>query len=63
MSILFNQAQCLMCNEIIRSLHRHDFRSCKCGNLFVDGGTAYLRRGWTHEGSWKELSEVAEDGA
>ena len=63
MTVLINQAQCLLCGEIIQSTHRHDFRSCTCGNLFVDGGRAYLRRGWTQEGSWKELSEVTEDGA
>lgn len=64
MTILCNMAQCLLCGQVIESKHRHDYVSCRCDNLFVDGGLQYLRRGWEQEGSWKELSEVAdEDGA
>lgn len=63
MTIIKNEAQCLLCGDIIESKHRHDYVGCRCDNLFVDGGHTYLRRGWHQEGSWKELSEVAEDGA
>lgn len=37
--------QCLNCNDIIYSRAQHDFRSCKCGDCFVDGGLEYLRFG------------------
>jgi len=43
-NLLINQAQCKLCRDIIRSKHRHDFVSCKCGEISVDGGTSYVRR-------------------
>ena len=42
--IVSNTIQCTTCNDIIYSAHRHDFKSCKCGAVSVDGGTDYLRR-------------------
>lgn len=43
--ITLNQAQCALCNDIITSRHRHDFVSCKCGEIFIDGGNEYVRAG------------------
>lgn len=40
-----NSAKCLSCEQEIESKHRHDFARCKCGNVFVDGGKDYIRRG------------------
>jgi hypothetical protein len=37
--------ECLKCNTRIFSKHRHDFKYCKCGECFVDGGFDYLRYG------------------
>jgi len=37
--------KCLKCLDIIKSYDRHDFRYCKCGNIFIDGGDDYLRYG------------------
>ena len=31
------------CGDVIQSMHRHDFKWCKCKGLAVDGGGAYLR--------------------
>lgn len=42
--IIKNSVKCLKCNDIIESVHRHDFVTCKCGNISVDGGKDYLRR-------------------
>jgi len=42
--LLLNQAQCKICREVIQSKHRHDYVSCKCGEISVDGGTSYVRR-------------------
>lgn len=39
-----NAAKCLKCGETIRSKNRHDYVTCKCGKLSVDGGSWYLRR-------------------
>lgn len=35
--------QCSKCDDIIRSFHRHDLVECKCGEIFVDGGSDYVR--------------------
>lgn len=41
-----NGAECLNCHDIIYSLTVHDFKQCKCGEIMVDGGKSYQRRGW-----------------
>lgn len=45
-----NAAKCLKCGEVVRSRNRHDYVTCKCGNLAVDGGSWYTKRmcrdGW-----------------
>lgn len=56
MSIIRNIARCLKCGDVIESVHVHHFNRCSCGNLFVDGGLEYLRRGFGSEDSWEELS-------
>lgn len=55
-----NRAKCLLCGQIIESTHRHDFVSCKCGNLHVDGGLDYLKRSFFKMDSWIDMSETAE---
>lgn len=52
--IVRNSAKCLECDDEIESKRRHDFVTCKCGNISVDGGKDYLRR------SYKKL-ETYED--
>lgn len=42
--IVQNAVMCNKCSDFIVSKHRHDFVTCKCGNVSVDGGQAYLRR-------------------
>lgn len=42
--IVQNAATCNKCDDFIVSKHRHDFVTCKCGAISVDGGQAYLRR-------------------
>ena len=60
--LLSNEARCLLCEDVIRSMHGHDFRSCSCGNLSVDGGLNYRKRciknGWD---TMEELSEFYEE--
>lgn len=43
--IIKNAAECALCHDVIESLHRHDFVWCSCQEIFVDGGTDYLRYG------------------
>ena len=43
--IIRNAAKCLKCKDVIESKHVHDFKSCTCGAIFVDGGLDYIKRG------------------
>lgn len=58
--ILRNSAHCLACNTEIVSTFRHDFVSCSCGNVFVDGGNSYLRRGVKDNSLYKDTSVIVE---
>lgn len=42
-----NGATCRLCWDKIVSTHRHDFVTCSCGAISVDGGDAYYR--WVGE--------------
>jgi hypothetical protein len=54
MAIVRNSARCNLCDDVIESKHRHDFRTCKCGNLSIDGGRNYVRRVVNEPGSFTE---------
>lgn len=49
-----NAARCLDCGDLLYSRNRHDYKTCTCGNLSVDGGSAYIRRGF------RDLSRIEE---
>lgn len=38
-----NRAKCKLCQSIIESYHRHDYVTCKCGEISVDGGLEYFK--------------------
>jgi len=59
MKITSNKIQCKSCKDIIESTYRHDFVTCSCGNVSVDGGKDYLRRLYksSPEEDYIELSE------
>jgi ribosomal protein L37AE/L43A len=42
--IWINAARCDECGDYVRSRNRHDFVTCECGNVSVDGGSWYARR-------------------
>lgn len=42
--IVQNAVICNKCGDCIFSKNRHDFVTCKCGSISVDGGQTYLRR-------------------
>ena len=54
MNLVRNAIQCLSCDEVIVSTHRHDFKTCKCGNVSVDGGLEYKRRAFKGVHSYLE---------
>ena len=60
MRIKVNKIRCKKCDDVIKSLHRHDFKFCKCGAVAVDGGKDYLRRLGNRE-DWEELSEYIKE--
>jgi len=53
-----NRARCKNCSDIIESKHRHDFVSCKCGAIFVDGGNDY----WRFGGDFNFFERLDDDG-
>lgn len=55
-----NKIMCNICKDVIVSEYRHDYKSCKCGTVSVDGGNAYLRRGYKKAGDYEELSTYSE---
>ena len=55
-----NQVKCLKCGEIIRSKNRHDYVTCSCGAIAVDGGSWYLSRSGDLN-NYEELSIMYED--
>lgn len=58
--ILSNKVRCKLCGDIIESKTVHDFVTCKCGAVSVDGGHFYLRRcGFPSD--WEELSEIISE--
>ena len=56
--IIKNQVKCLKCGDIIESKNRHDFVTCSCGNVSVDGGKDYLHRTFHNKDDYEELSIV-----
>ena len=65
--IVQNAVTCLGCGDFIVSKHRHDFVTCTCGAISVDGGQEYLRRigdfGNAMDISWSIPDEVYNDCA
>lgn len=60
--ILNNRAKCNKCGDIIYSSHRHDFNSCSCGEVSVDGGMDYIRRTYNPDADVTEMSVELDDG-
>lgn len=59
--IIRNAVRCQKCGDILESKHTHDFVTCQCGNVSVDGGHSYLKRSFKEYGAWDELSEVVSE--
>ena len=55
-----SKIRCVKCQEILESLHRHDFRSCGCHATAIDGGNDYLRVLW-EEGFYPETIETPDE--
>lgn len=55
-NIWLNKAKCKKCGDIIQSNNLHDFKSCKCGAITVDGGSWYCKRTAKNIEDFEELS-------
>ncbi len=59
--IIKNAARCTRCGDVIESKSVHDYVTCSCGSISVDGGTYYLKRSFMHSPEdIEELSIVEE---
>ena len=56
--IIKNAIKCIHCGEVIESTHVHDFKTCKCGRVSVDGGKEYLKRCFHEKGDYEDMSIV-----
>lgn len=63
MKLLLNAIQCLSCQETIVSSHRHDFKTCKCGSVSVDGGLEYTRRAFKDRNGYVERCAYVFDNS
>ena len=45
LKIYANRVRCKKCGEVIESRSVHDFKQCRCGAVYTDGGLDYIRRG------------------
>ncbi len=55
-----NRAKCKLCNDIIESTHKHDYVSCSCREIAIDGGTDNFR---CFANSWSNFLRIADDGS
>lgn len=58
--IYVNAAICGVCNYFIRSKNRHDYVLCSCGNVSVDGGSAYTKRNFKTD-NYIDVIELFDD--
>lgn len=54
--IVRNRIKCLSCNDIITSYHGHDYTTCSCGKVAVDGGMNYLKRTANKSSDYQDLT-------
>jgi hypothetical protein len=53
-----NRIRCAKCKDLLHSKHRHDWVTCSCKAVYVDGGDDYCRLG----GRAENIIIVADDG-
>lgn len=53
-----NRAKCKLCQSVIESFHEHDYVTCKCGHISIDGGLQYFRASAI---DWKNFLRVDDE--
>lgn len=61
MRYLYTTVRCRKCSDIIQSAFRHDFQTCSCGSVHVDGGNQYARILWP-DGAMEDWVEILVTG-
>ena len=56
-----NKVRCNKCLVTIESKHRHDFKTCECGHVSIDGGKDYERRLWNGAPDWYEIDRKGKE--
>ena len=46
---------CFACDDVIYSVNRHDFRSCTCGSVSIDGGKDYFKAAFKTGAQFKRV--------
>lgn len=54
--IIRNAIKCDNCGDVIESKHVHDFVTCRCEAVSVDGGHDYLKRSFMPGMTWTDLT-------
>ena len=54
-----NRIRCNKCNDLLHSKHVHDFVTCSCGAVSVDGGDDYQKLCYKDR---EDIIIVADDG-
>lgn len=54
-----NRAKCKLCNNIIESLTIHDYITCTCGEISIDGGNTYRR---CRAKNWNNFLRIDDEG-
>ena len=47
---------CLLCDDVIYSVNRHDFRPCTCGKVKIDGGRDYTKVCFDADADYKHVT-------
>ncbi len=58
--LYINAVECLKCGEVIRSKNVHNYVTCGCGSVAVDGGSWYGKVAGNFE-DWVDLSVPFND--
>lgn len=63
--LIKNAIKCNHCGDVIESKYTHDFVTCSCKTVSVDGGLSYCKRSFknglddfTDMSEWEEIEEV-----
>lgn len=47
---------CLSCDAVVYSVNRHDFRSCSCGEVAIDGGKEYTKVSFKDKNNFNQVT-------